>query len=115
MTAGTPEGLREALEDAVRAAVAEAAKCRTKPPCQVCGYRVAEVMKAADAYAGAAGAKVTEARQGLRNFLGQYGASDIPMFKVGQDLANATLKILGGAPGPEDAKAPQGTEAPDAP
>jgi hypothetical protein len=35
-------------------------------------------------------------------FLGQYGESGIPMFKVGQDLANGVLKIIdGGKPATE--------------
>lgn len=34
-------------------------------------------------------------RETVTNFLGQYGHSGIPMFKVGQDLANAVLKIIG--------------------
>lgn len=30
----------------------------------------------------------------LGNFLAEYGASQLPMFKVGQDLANAVLKRI---------------------
>lgn len=41
--------------------------------------------------------KLGEAREVVTNFLGQYGASEIPMFKVGQDLANAVLKRLSAA------------------
>jgi len=37
-----------------------------------------------------------EIRETVTNFLGQYGASKIPMFKVGQDLANSVLTILNG-------------------
>lgn len=45
--------------------------------------------------------KLGEAREIVTNFLAEYGHSDIPMFKVGQDLANSVLKRLdneGGEP-----------------
>lgn len=46
-----------------------------------------------------------EVRETVANFLGQYGHSEIPMFKAGQDLANAVLKIIGAdAAKPEDRK-----------
>ena len=35
-----------------------------------------------------------EIREGVANFLAEYGQSEIPMFRVGQDLANAVLKII---------------------
>jgi hypothetical protein len=35
-----------------------------------------------------------EIREGVANFLAEYGQSEIPIFKVGQDLANAVLKII---------------------
>jgi hypothetical protein len=33
-------------------------------------------------------------REGIGNFLAAYGDSELPMFKVGQDLANAILKRI---------------------
>lgn len=46
--------------------------------------------------------RLGDAREVVESFLDQYGGSDIPMFKVGQDLANAVLKRLN-APGPSAA------------
>lgn len=43
--------------------------------------------------------KLADAGQAIANFLGQYGRSEIPMFKVGIDLANSLRKILGGDTG----------------
>lgn len=37
-----------------------------------------------------------EVRETVTAFLGQYGDSGIPMFKVGQDLANSVLTIING-------------------
>ena len=39
-------------------------------------------------------ARCDRIREVISNFLSQYGSSQIPMFKVGQDLATRTLKIL---------------------
>jgi hypothetical protein len=121
----TARGAREGLEDAVRAAVAEAGKCRSPVrPCESCGRNVAEilaaaealvadeVLKAADVTLGRARAaedelaaetkrreraegKAAQAREGIGNFLEQYGKSEIPMFKVAVDLANSLRKVLG--------------------
>lgn len=38
--------------------------------------------------------EVAEVREVIGNFLGEYGDSEIPMFKVAQDLANSLLKVL---------------------
>lgn len=46
--------------------------------------------------AEAAEAKIAEAREGIGNFLGEYGDSEIPVFKVAQDLANSLRKVLDG-------------------
>jgi hypothetical protein len=47
-----------------------------------------------------------EIRETVANFLGQYGDSQIPMFRVGQDLANAVLKIIDAdAPADDDESA----------
>lgn len=35
-------------------------------------------------------------RKGIQEFLAQYGDSDLPMFRVAQDLAHSTLAILDG-------------------
>lgn len=39
-------------------------------------------------------AKLAAIRQPVGNFLAEYGTSEIPVFKVGQDLANSILRIL---------------------
>lgn len=141
-------GAREALGDALRAALAEAAKCRPGVrPCKSCGRNAGEVMAAADALVAdevlkaadmtlerarvaedklaalegrladviaaalkgererveAAEAKVAQAREGIGNFLEQYGDSDILMFKVATDLANSLRKVLGDSKGACDA------------
>lgn len=54
-----------------------------------------EAIAAAIGRAEAAEAKVAEARAGIGNFLAEYGDSEVPMFKVAQDLANSLRKILG--------------------
>lgn len=45
--------------------------------------------------------KLAEAREILGNFLGQYGHSEIPLFKVAIDLANSLARIVGPDAGAE--------------
>jgi hypothetical protein len=51
--------------------------------------------------ADAAEALISDAREGIACFLGQYGHSEIGMFKVAQDLANSIRKTLGGRGAPD--------------
>lgn len=59
------------------------------------GAMIAGAGSAGRKLAEAADAKVAEAREVIGNFLAQYGDSEIPMFKVAQDLATSLRKILG--------------------
>jgi hypothetical protein len=83
-----------------RAEAAEAAKREARGELAALGDRLAQAIgaavKAEQARAEAAEAKIAEAREGTRNFLAEYGDSEIPMFKVARDLANSIRKILGG-------------------
>lgn len=97
-------GAREAVAAAdARAEAAEAAKREARGELAALGNRlaasIAVAVKAERERAEAAEAKVAQAREGIGNFLGQYGDSEIPMFKVAQDLANSLLKILGAPAG----------------
>lgn len=68
----------------------------------------AELAALADRLGAVIRSAVTAERERIRepvaNFLAEYGDSQIPAFTVGQDLANAILKMLG----------PSSAEAPDA-
>jgi hypothetical protein len=89
---------RDALRE--RAEASEAAKRAARGELAALEDRLSRVIAAAvvaeQKRAEAADAKVAEARAGIGNFLAEYGASEIPMFKVAQDLANSLRKILGG-------------------
>jgi hypothetical protein len=65
--------------------------------------------------ANRAEALIADALETIGNFLGQYGHSEIDMFRVAQDLANSLRKTLGGARDgrrPEDQPLPKPTDGP---
>lgn len=51
--------------------------------------------------ANQAEALIADALETIGNFLGQYGHSEILMFRVAQDLANSIRKTLGGRGAPD--------------
>jgi hypothetical protein len=59
------------------------------------GKVIAEAVRGERARAEAAEARLADARDGIGNFLTQYGDSGIPVFKVAIDLASSLRKILG--------------------
>lgn len=58
------------------------------------GRVIAAVVKAEGQRADAARAKLERVREVIGNFLAEYGDSEIPVFKVAQDLADSLLKII---------------------
>lgn len=60
------------------------------------GDAIRSAVKTERGRAETAEARIAEAREVIGNFLGEYGESEIGMFKVAQDLANSIRKILGG-------------------
>lgn len=52
-------------------------------------------------------AKLSRIREGMANFLAEYGNSGIPVFKVAQDLAGSTVKILDGRDGAGPVESPE--------